>query len=69
MRFLKWFFEDSSSEQYVAKEYAEMPDRKLAGINPAELTPVGLKCYREEIQRRKAKSSEAQSAERNSSVK
>ena len=54
MKFLKWFFEDAASEVQVRAEYAQLPDKKLFSINPSELTPTGMKCYREELERRKA---------------
>jgi hypothetical protein len=54
MKFWKRFVEDPSSETCVANEYAAMADRTLATINPAELTALGLKCYRAELDRRNA---------------
>lgn len=52
MKFLKWFIEDAASEENIRKEYSQLPDRKLLSLNVSELTPVGLKCYREEMARR-----------------
>jgi hypothetical protein len=53
MKFLRWLFVDDSSEEAIREEYAELSDVKLAQIKPAELTPVGLKCYRAELERRR----------------
>ncbi len=53
MKFLKWFIEDAASEVQVRAEYAQLPDKKLFSINPSDLTPIGMKCYREELERRK----------------
>lgn len=53
MKIFQWLFEDVSSEVHIRAEYAQTPDSKFIKINPAELTPVGLKCYREELERRK----------------
>lgn len=55
MKFWKRFVEDPSSEVCVMREYAAMADRTLASVNPADLTPMGLKCYRAELERRNEK--------------
>jgi len=53
MKIFQWLFEDVSSEVRVRAEYAQTPDKELLTIKPGDLTPVGLKCYREELERRR----------------
>jgi|GEM_PF-4303439 len=54
MKFWKWFaiIDEGSSEGRIRAEYATLPDRQLAAIDPGTLTALGLKCYREEVARR-----------------
>lgn len=53
MNLIKWLFEEQYSEEVIAAEYAEMSDGKLATIRPSQLSKVGLKCYRNEVEVRR----------------
>lgn len=55
MKFFKWFayIDEGSSEERMRAEYRQLPDRQLALIDPDGLTPLGKKCYEEEMARRR----------------
>lgn len=54
MKFWKWFafIDEGFSEERMRAEYRQLPDKHLAEIDPSVLTDLGLKVYREEVDRR-----------------
>ncbi len=55
MKFWKWFTirSEGQSEERIREEYRLIPDKQLDKIVPDQLSALGLKVYREELERRK----------------
>ena len=65
MKFLKRILGlDQYSDEAIAAEYSNMSDAKLASLNPSELSAVGLRCYRAQMELRKGREGTKVSADR-----